>query len=340
MKIHFNLVVFLILACATTVQAQDLSASWELKDTPVKSSLRGLSVPSAKVVWASGSGGTWLRTIDGGESWDHGVIAGLDSLDFRSIYAFDKNRAVAVSAGEPTVIYATRDGGETWTLKASQPAPAFLDGIDFIDDQQGYVFGDPVDGKWMILTTEDGGESWELLDTAPKANTGEAGFAASASSMVAEEDYIWIGSGGTASNIWQSKDRGVTWESFNSPLIQGEASQGIFAICQLPDMELVAVGGDYVKPESKTGASGVFSASDNDWVEIEGLPAGFRSGVAYLKKKGWVISVGTNGSDISLDNGRSWLPFSEEGFHAVRTDRKGKTVWTSGLNGKIAKLIY
>ena len=77
----------------------------------MKASLRGLSVVTAEIAWASGSSGTWLRTIDGGETWENGVIAGLDTVDFRSLHAFDALTAIAVSAGQPAVIYKTIDGG-------------------------------------------------------------------------------------------------------------------------------------------------------------------------------------------------------------------------------------
>ena len=37
-------------------------------DSRVESSFRGLSVVNQKVVWVSGTGGTVLRTIDGGKN--------------------------------------------------------------------------------------------------------------------------------------------------------------------------------------------------------------------------------------------------------------------------------
>ena len=66
--------------CVSICSGQNLQ--WKEIETPVKASLRGLSPVSALICWASGSGGTWLKTLDGGSTWEHGVIAGLDSLDF------------------------------------------------------------------------------------------------------------------------------------------------------------------------------------------------------------------------------------------------------------------
>ena len=154
--------IFLIGFWAGINSAFAQNYSWQEIQTPVKASLRGLSPVSDQVVWASGSGGTWLRTLDGGKTWDHGVIAGLDTVDFRSIHAFDGNTAVAASAGQPAVIYRTEDGGRSWVKVHQEGIAAFFDAIAFIDSRKGYVLGDPIDGNWMILETLDGGKSWRF----------------------------------------------------------------------------------------------------------------------------------------------------------------------------------
>src|SRR5258706_16398897 len=45
------------------------SAQWEKIPVPTTASLRGLSVVSENTVWASGTGGAVLRTVDGGKTW-------------------------------------------------------------------------------------------------------------------------------------------------------------------------------------------------------------------------------------------------------------------------------
>jgi hypothetical protein len=92
---------------------------WQKIETPTTASLRGLSPLTEQIAWASGSGGTWLRTLDGGETWESGIIDGLDSVDFRDIEGIDANTAIAMASGQPAVIYKTIDGGKTWTEKIS-----------------------------------------------------------------------------------------------------------------------------------------------------------------------------------------------------------------------------
>ncbi len=314
---------------------------WKILETPTEASLRGLSPVSDDVVWASGSGGTWLRTIDGGETWATGVIGGIDTVDFRSIHAFDAEKAVAVTAGQPAHIYKTTDGGKSWDLKLIESDQGFFDGISFADENRGYVFGDPVDGFWMIYETLDQGNSWTLLDSLPKAEEGEAGFAASASSLLAFGDDIWLGSGGSFSFLHHSPDRGKTWFRYPSPIIQGESSQGIFSLVEVDNEEIVLVGGDYLKPEGTEKNWGVFDITTKAWKEKkDSSPAGYRSGVTYFPKYSWLITVGPSGSDYSENGGDSWENFSPEGFHAIFKSREGESVWASGAKGKVAKLIF
>jgi photosystem II stability/assembly factor-like uncharacterized protein len=311
---------------------------WHEIQTPVKASLRGLSPVSDQVVWASGSGGTWLRTLDGGKSWDHGIIADLDTVDFRSIHAFDQNTAVVASAGQPAVIFRTEDGGESWTKVHQEGEEAFFDAIAFVDQKRGYILGDPVGGNWMILETQDGGKSWKSLEHLPKAEVGEAAFAASSSSLIATKGQLIIGTGGSQSNLHFYSFAEMTWTQESvSLMIQGSSSQGIFALALL-DNQLILVGGDYVNPKVTEGNL-VIRESGRLSTPIQ-TTSGYRSGVAALKNPALIIAVGPDGSDYSKDEGKTWSSFSPKGYHAVKSSFDQKYLWASGSQGRIAQLRY
>ncbi len=329
--------LFCLLVTNQSSIAQELK--WESLEPPSDASLRGLSVASDRIIWASGSGGTWLRTVDGGVTWDTGIIAGLDNVDFRSIHAFDANNAVVASAGQPSQIYRTSNGGKSWELIETLSEEAFLDGMGFYK-KVGLVFGDPVAGEWMVLKSEDEGITWEVLGNLPIPKEGEAGFAASTSSIALRKNMVVIGSGGAESNLIISLDQGDSWTKIKSPLVQGEPSQGIFALSFWEDKRVVLVGGDYLKPTDKKGTVGVFDLKSMKWMDIESTLPGYRSGVEFWATEKVLIAVGTTGSDFSKDGGLSWESISEEGYHAVKTDPKGKVILASGGNGKIAKLTF
>ena len=88
--------------------------SWELKDTGVQARLRGLDVVTSKVVWASGSEGTVIRTTDGGRSWQQRRPARTrPTCSSATSRRSTRRRAVILSigTGEDSRIYRTADGG-------------------------------------------------------------------------------------------------------------------------------------------------------------------------------------------------------------------------------------
>ena len=113
-----NLLVLSLVLFATSANAQ-----WQKQTIDTKASLRGLSVVNEKVIWASGTGGTFLRTVDGGKIWTVGKVPDADKLDFRDVEAFDANTAylLSIGDGENSRIYKTNDGGATWKLQFKKP---------------------------------------------------------------------------------------------------------------------------------------------------------------------------------------------------------------------------
>src|SRR5947209_18172574 len=97
--------------------------SWVPQQSGTAASLRGVSAVSPTVVWASGSKGTYLRTIDGGATWRAATVPGAADMDFRAVRAVDERTAFLLSAGEgaKSRIYKTTDGGERWAPLYTNP---------------------------------------------------------------------------------------------------------------------------------------------------------------------------------------------------------------------------
>ena len=79
------------------------------KQSGVTARLRGISAVSDRVAWASGSGGTIVRTADGGATWQRLTVPDAAKLDFRDIDAVSDDTAYALSigSGESSRIYKT-----------------------------------------------------------------------------------------------------------------------------------------------------------------------------------------------------------------------------------------
>lgn len=304
-------------------------------------SLRGLSVVSDQVAWVSGSNGYIGKTTNGGADWKWMQPKGFESLDFRDIEAFDAKKAIVVNAGSPAFILVTIDGGQSWTQTyVNRDSSVFLDGLDFWDNKNGIIFGDPINHKLQLLKTVDGGLSWKDISTNIKKELalGEAGFAASGSSVkTLDNGKVWIVTGGSVSNVYYSKNYGKSWNRYPCPILQGENSTGAFSIDMLNKNKGIVVGGDYLK--DRESDNNVLNTSDGGktWTKPSVPVSGYRSSVAFLNDT-TSIAVGSSGVDISKDGGSNWQHVSDVNLNAVKKAKHGQFVLLVGNKGQILTL--
>lgn len=340
-----RILLFCLLFCGSLVAAAQEIPLLSPQESGSSASLRGLSVLSSEVVWASGSGGQFLRTLNGGESWQSGQVTGADSLDFRDVHAFSADEALVVSAGQPARIYRTTDGGKSW-LKVFEDTTgqAFFDAVAFQNRKEGLVMSDPVGESFLLLRTSDGGKSWQKVEdnNLPPAVKGEAGFAASGTGLVMMPGLALFGTGGPVVRVFRSTDGGKQWAALSTPLIPETGSTGIYSIAMKDSLQGLAVGGDYTRPEAKTDHLLLTEDGGESWLKVDksGL-GGYRSGAAYVPgTTNTYVAVGTNGIDISFDGGKTWQSLGQNGVHAVRFAPSGKTGWASGANGQLIKFVF
>ena len=323
--------------------AVSLAQSWIPQATGVTASLRGVSAVNARVAWASGAGGTWLRTIDGGGHWQAAQVPGAEELDFRAVVAIDDRTAwlLSIGAGARSRIYKTSDAGAHWAQQLANPdAKGFLDGLAFWDAKHGIALGDPVDGMFVVLVTADGGAHWERRPT-PPALPGEGAFAASNTSLaVRGSSEVWFGTGGPkGARVFHSRDGGRTWSLSGTPLRNDAASSGIFSLAFPDARQGIAVGGDYAKPAEHTGNLALTADGGASWTAPAGAPpAGFRSAVAWVADRRAWIATGTSGSDVSTDGGNSWRAFDAGSYNALGFAPGAG--WAVGPRGRIAVIQW
>ena len=323
------------------------NAQWEKQKVDTKASLRGLSVVSEKIVWASGTGGTFLKTTDGGQNWTVGKVEGAEKLDFRDIEAFDADTAylLSIGEGESSRIYKTTDGGKTWKMQFKNTNPkAFFDAFAFWDKKHGIAMSDPVDGKYVLLETSDG-ENWKPLatDKMPNAKEGEAAFAASGTCILTQgKKTVFLVSGGNDARVFRSTNRGLSWTVFSTPLTKGTPGSGVFSMAMYNKKRGAIVGGNYEKPDEITNNGAYTPDGGKLWVPMSGL-TGYRSGVAFIDKY-TVIAVGTNGTDISINGGGTWenhnlFNSAAKDLNAVASKGEDAT-WAVGANGLVVKYAF
>ncbi|NUT32586.1 MAG: oxidoreductase [Hamadaea sp.] len=319
--------------------------SWQDLPTGSTASLRGLSPVDRRVAWASGSGGEVLRTVDGGQTWQHVGPPGTADLQFRDIQAFDADRAVILSIGEgeDSRVYRTVDGGATWTETfRNHEETAFYDCLAFFDHRHGLALSDPVGGKFRILSTDDGGASWSVLPDAgmPAALAGEFAFAASGTCIAAAAGvHAWFATGGGATaRVFHTGDRGLTWDVVDTGIPSGP-SAGIYSLAFRDRIHGIAVGGDFAVPDAAPDGAATSRDGGRTWTTSASVPGEYRSGVAWTKVPGVAIAVGPSGSDVTYDAGRTWHRFDETSLHGVQCTADG-ACWASGANGRVARLTF
>src|SRR5215470_17724645 len=97
--------------------------------------LIAVSPVNSRVVWASGTGGTYVVTTDGGNTWKAAVVPGAESLQFRDVFGVSDKVAYLMSIGNDTTdfrIYKTLNGGKSWTIEfTNETENAFYDCFAF-----------------------------------------------------------------------------------------------------------------------------------------------------------------------------------------------------------------
>ena len=249
---------------------------------------------------------------------------------------------LTLTAGSPAILTKYYEN-QSYRIVIDDRPEAFYDAMDFWNDQEGIAIGDPMNGCISMLITRDGGNNWEIVscDDLPKVKEGEAAFAASDSNISIVGDDTWIATGGKASRILYSPDKGKTWAVFETPIIQGKATTGMYSIDFYDKNNGFAIGGDYTKSSDTVNNKIRTSDGGKTWqVVANGKSPGYRSCVQYVPNSNAkeLVAIGFKGIDYSSDAGDSWTHLSDEGFYTIRF-LNDSVAYAAG-NKRIAKLTF
>jgi photosystem II stability/assembly factor-like uncharacterized protein len=338
--------------------------SWKILVTGVDTNLRGIS--AAKIVstdhiaiWAAGSHGIVLRSVDDGASWNRVDIPGRPDLDFRGIVAFDENTAYLMASGEgqKSRIYKTTNGGTLWELQYTDLNKSFfLDSIACVSPTKCFALGDPLSGpsghaegqsdaRFLILQTSDG-RRWNPLppQNLPTALPKEGAFAASNSNLLAiSESELFVVTGGFAARVIHTVDAGKTWTASAAPIAADNASSGIFAIARAGENHFVVVGGDYTNPLVALRIAAASTDGTKSWTAALQQPTGYRSAVVVVSpgaspEAQALLTVGPTGADTSPDSGLHWNSFASKPLNALFALDEFH-IYAVGPNGAINQFV-
>jgi photosystem II stability/assembly factor-like uncharacterized protein len=323
--------------------------------------LIAVSPVSARVVWASGRGGTFLVTADGGATWRAGVVPGAEALQFRDVEGVSDKIAYLLSIGNGTDsrIYKTENGGATWALQFTNQDPnAFYDCFAFWTSKRAIAFSDSVNGRFPVRRTTDGATWIDIGEKLPAALPGEAGFSSSGTCVATQgEKRAWIGTGGaTRARILATKDGGDRWAAYDTPL-RGSPSAGVFSVEFRSSSHGIIGGGDLDPTAPPFDNVARSSDGGKTWHVAARAPIGTVFGLAYARERGdveeegddesssrgsrvTVMVTGPGGTAWSADEGDTWNSLAGvTGFWAVAFANE-RTGWLVGTQGRILKVTF
>ena len=359
----------LVLAGFTTISfAQDAPKVHQPKVTPQKSGttqlLIAVSPVNSRVVWASGTGGTYVVTTDGGAHWKAGVVPGAENLQFRDVQGVSDKEAYLLSIGNNTTdfhIYKTVDGGAHWTIEfTNELTNAFYDCFAFWTPRRGLAHSDSVNGVFPELRTTDGKTWHSIASNMPPALAGEASFASSGTCITTQGGRnAWISTGGaTVSRILATRDGGDTWNAYDTPLVSSPSAGGLSVAFRDPWHGIVG-GGDLADDTAIDAATS--DDGGRTWTLTSKPPVqGTIFCLAYVRGRAHddddfrgderdravVITTETQPNYDSgfaawtPDEGRTWFPIANvSGYWGVAfADRHAG--WFVGNNGQILKISF
>lgn len=307
--------------------------------------LIAVSPVNERVVWASGTLGTWLRTVDGGATWTTGRVDGADSLQFRDVHGVDANTAFLLSIGNgaQSRIYKTVDGGAQWRMLHANPDSAgFYDCFDFWDARRGLLVGDAVDGRIVMLTTMDGGASWQRVSALPPAQQGEGSFAASGTCVETfSGGHAWVVMNGAGrARLLRTSDYARSWVTETLP-ITARAGSGAQSVSFRDARHGAVFGGGY---DAVAGDVLLATTSDGGDTWTPRTAPAFKVGSwvgSFVPgaRAPTLVAAGPNGSAWArlADGALQWTPIDSAnhwslGFAAPRAG------WAVGTAGRITKL--
>ena len=306
---------------------------------------------NSRVVWASGRGGTFLITTNGGKTWKAGIVPGAETLQFRDVQGVSEKVAYLMSIGSnPTDfrIYKTLDGGATWRIEFQNQNPgAFYDCFAFWTRKRGIAHSDSVNGKFPDIRTTDGKTWQDISDNLPPALPGEASFASSGTCVATQGAMnAWIATGGSATaRILATHDQGDTWNAYETPLVSSP-SAGAFTVAFRDRWHGIVGGGDLDPADPNNAATATSDDGGKSWRLTNKPPVtGAIYGLSYLHGAGdasraVVITANAGGAAWTPDEGNTWFTLpGVAGYWAVAF-ASPKAGWLVGTGGRILKISF
>lgn len=334
-------ILFFLIACNEVyIPRENVTISIE-KFKLDSTSIRAIEIVNdSSIVYAGSKGDLGILTSSGKFIGAKIIVTDTIIPHFRAL-AYTKDAVFALNVGNPALLYKYQNNTIEIVYK-EENEKVFYDAMQFFDELNGIAMGDPTDTCLSILITRDGGNTWGKIkcEDLPKIEEGEAAFAASNTNIAIVGENAWIVTGGKKARVFHTSDMGLTWNVYNTPIVQGKSTTGIYSVDFYNEKQGIICGGDYLDKFGNTANKAITKNGGKTWeVVAENAEPNYVSCVQYVPETDGkeVFAVSTNGIFYSKNYGKDWKKVSDEGFYSIRLFDKN-TAWLSG-NNVIAKMI-
>ena len=312
---------FFSLSIANKSASAEKSTSWKNVTLPVDTVLFDLDFvkDDPKHGWLVGSKGTFLETLDGGETWVPRTFANLDpdeelTYRFENVSFFGNDGWVI---GKPAIMLHTKDGGKSWLRVPVSPK---LPGEPTLITALGPDRAEMTTSSGAVYETTNGGRNWkaqvkETIDstlnrTISSGVTGASYFTGSVIGVIRDTEgrYLAISSRGNffltwepGQEFWIPRARETSRRIQAMGFIENQADKGIWmstrggGLSFTTDVDLDSVNSfDFQNADIKTGGYGILD-------------------VAYKNSNEMWAACGGGTLYKSLDGGKTWSKDNDTG---------------------------
>lgn len=285
---------------------------------------------------AAGSGGTMLRTEDGGDTWQDVSNPSFNPWDYYTSIAY-LSPTVLMAAASNGMFYRSADRGVSFDLLFTEDSAGILSGMHFINEDTGWLTANITSTNqetWIstyhqvIYKTLDGGLSWDSSNTVlPSTEDYSLNRSLNDIKFLNGNIGYAVGAIGT---IYKSIDGGLTW-TLQTNIPSSETTKAIKSI-SIVDENIVFVSGDEGMVMKTVDGGATWNLTNT------GLPGGFTRFEKILMLDASQGMTFANGNVYTtLDGGASWTVY----YAPVSDNFKGACFAPiTGCSGPVCKKVF
>ena len=295
----------------------NVNSQWVLQENVTSSWLYAVHFADNYTGCAVGSGGTIVRTTNGGTNWSSQIVG--EENNFSGVRFI--NTMTGWIVGFAGTLLKTTNSGENWTYQNSGTT-LYLRAIFFINSQTGWIVGD----AGTVLKTTNSGDNW-ILQSVASANNFNSVF------------FIDINTGWIAANggIYKTTNSGIDWIK-----IYSKYSKFLSIHFVNPNTGWV-VGAVYILKKSTDGGETWERVLPDGLIDITDSPPALYTSINFINENtGWFTSSHSTGGRIyKTTNGGSWtidFSTSRKNLEEIYFNNSGYG-WAVGKRGTIAHTV-